>query len=434
MPDTLRQRIIREDAFVRVLTDRLRPYLRLLNLLQRRESSLWVKRHYHELVVQSHDMETFLDDYDARNNKSFAYLTELIASLRGMGKVAIALKHLVGRFPRYHVALTAEGAGEFFVETEHTTRFLNRSIKSIIRSLRGELESIGVAAPEDSLADASVADDGLREVLPHNIDEEDVYDEEQKIAEIATRYIEAGVALGEVVGRVCCEKTDPGLRERVLRHMDEERARELEARIHSIQSKYDTYVKATAIESRNPDLPRLRGHVSLALHLLEMATELIHFYVRHENDVRYEPAKARVAELVDKTLVLDRAVNYALAFAARVIQSGRPFAERVLSSFVQTSELIVEIPEGNTLHARPMSLIVKIVNEYGTLVEMEVGEGRANAGSIMDMIFLVGSHPDARSVTFRGDERPLRDLRMLFESGLGERGLDTLPAELAYLR
>jgi len=34
---------------------------------------------------------------------------------------------------------------------------------------------------------------------------------------------------------------------------------------------------------------------------------------------------------------------------------------------------------------------------------------------------------------FRGDENPLRDIRRLFESQLGEDGLDALPPELAYL-
>jgi hypothetical protein len=43
---------------------------------------------------------------------------------------------------------------------------------------------------------------------------------------------------------------------------------------------------------------------------------------------------------------------------------------------------------------------------------------------------------DERRVTFRCDEVVLRDLRRLFESGLGEGpdGLDGLPDGLSYLR
>lgn len=442
MPETLRQRIIQEEAFARVLSQRSLPYLRLLNLLMQGEASKWVKRHYHELVVQSHDVETFLDDYDARNNRTFACLTELIASLRGLGKVAISLKHLVVRFPRYQVAMSAEESDRFFADTEETTRFLLASIETVIRAVLAEFVNVGVVVTSEATPDSSVSDDGPREFLPHDIDEEDILDEEQKIAEIATRYLETTSVVMEASERVQAAAARTGddrprlevLKDIVLRSLDEERCRDLEARVHSVQSKYDTYVRATTIESRTPALAALRGHVSLSLHLLEMSTELVHFYVRHENDVRYERAKAHVAGLVDKAMVLDRTLNYSVYYAARSLAVGLPAAEEILSAFVRTSDLSVTIPDGSTLHARPMSLIAKVVAEHGTMVEMEIESEIANAGSIMELIVLVGSHPDARTVTFRGDERPLNDLRVLFESGLGEQGLDKLPASLGYLR
>jgi hypothetical protein len=47
---------------------------------------------------------------------------------------------------------------------------------------------------------------------------------------------------------------------------------------------------------------------------------------------------------------------------------------------------------------------------------------------------LAGQNSKARQVTFHGDEKPLKDLRLLFESGLGEQGLEKLPAALDYLK
>ena len=38
----------------------------------------------------------------------------------------------------------------------------------------------------------------------------------------------------------------------------------------------------------------------------------------------------------------------------------------------------------------------------------------------------VGSHPNARRFKFRGDENPLRDIKLLFQSGLGEESIDRL--------
>ena len=43
---------------------------------------------------------------------------------------------------------------------------------------------------------------------------------------------------------------------------------------------------------------------------------------------------------------------------------------------------------------------------------------------------LVGSNAEAREF----DAKPLADIRHLFEAGLGEEGMDKLPAELDYLR
>ena len=59
---------------------------------------------------------------------------------------------------------------------------------------------------------------------------------------------------------------------------------------------------------------------------------------------------------------------------------------------------------------------------------------RCNAGSILELLVTVGSHPDARQFRFRGDENPLKDIALLFAHALGERGLEQLPECLQYLR
>jgi hypothetical protein len=79
-------------------------------------------------------------------------------------------------------------------------------------------------------------------------------------------------------------------------------------------------------------------------------------------------------------------------------------------------------------------LIVGIVGHFGTPVEFEVQGHKCNAGSILELLVTVGSHPDARRFVFRGDENPLRDIGLLFQNGLGEHGLDRLPERLSYLR
>ena len=67
-------------------------------------------------------------------------------------------------------------------------------------------------------------------------------------------------------------------------------------------------------------------------------------------------------------------------------------------------------------------------------MEIEIAGGTANAGSILEVMILAGSNPEVRILDFRGDTRPLEDLRLLFEAGLGEWGMDRLPEALDYLR
>ena len=86
------------------------------------------------------------------------------------------------------------------------------------------------------------------------------------------------------------------------------------------------------------------------------------------------------------------------------------------------------------LHARPLSLIVSIVRHHGTAVDLVIDGESSVANSIMGLILFVGRHTGAQEVRFRGDRRPLEDLRLLFEHGLGENGMDHFPEQLWYLR
>jgi phosphotransferase system HPr-like phosphotransfer protein len=79
-------------------------------------------------------------------------------------------------------------------------------------------------------------------------------------------------------------------------------------------------------------------------------------------------------------------------------------------------------------------LIVAVVNHHGTPVEISIGGEQANAGSILEVMILSGSQADARKVTFKGDARPLEDLRELLEAGAGEQGLAHFSENLGYLR
>lgn len=433
MPDSSIDEVVSESAFAELLREPAEMLLRLANRLRSMPPDSWTRRHYYQLVSEAETVEAFLDDHGARSNRTYHELRELVASVRGLAAVGFSLRHLRGRIARYGTTLDGlpDQAAEFDAELERATAFVRESLAALLATIRDECERLGVAMPEESFPEERFQVTHSRRQLPRNLGENDPKDDGQKTAEVASKFLEVCEMLQAV--RPARALTADEREEWFLARCTEERARVYEATVHNLQSAYDTYIKGTVLESRDERLPALRGHASAAFHLLEAVTTMVHFVERHE--VQREGAEAtRVCTLVDRSRAREITLDVLMHWATRFMELGRPLAEELLPSYTNVQEMEVVLPDDVMLHARPASLIVGIVNHHGTPVQMEV-EGRAcNAGSILDLMVTVGSHPEARRFLFRGDERPLRDVGLLFEHGLGEKGLENLPSELDYLR
>ena len=165
--------------------------------------------------------------------------------------------------------------------------------------------------------------------------------------------------------------------------------------------------------------------------MLEMATELVHFYERHENDIRHEAAREAIAAVVPKGDILNIAINSYLHYSYVFVEQASELAAKVLTTFVSQQAVALELPEGVVLHARPLALIVQIARHHGSPIEVTMDGESCSASSLMSLIMLAGSHPDCRVLHAKGDTAALGDLECLFASGLGEGG--KLPPELGYL-
>ena len=434
MKESSLEQLVPEKDFVPLLQGHADVLFRLANTLLATPSETWTKRHYFQLYSEADELESFLDDYGARYNQTFNYLTELIASVRGFALAGLSLVHLVRRLEGYGAlgSLAPEESERAVSDIRGAHLFVNDVLRALMTALQEEARHEDVALPTEFLELDPFEASAQRFSLPRNMGQEDLEDEAQKIAEVASKYLQACTMMRELgVRRI----EDEAARAKFLRNRgSEEHARVYEATVHNLQSAYDTHIKNTVLEAGDDRLPRLRGHVSSVLHLLEAVTQLTHFVERHESGVRTEAAERRLAEIVHRVEVEDITLNRLLYWADRLIQAGRGIAEELLPTYTNLQALEVELQDGLTLHARPVSLIVAIVNHYGTPVEMEVQGHICNASSILELMIAAGSHVEARQYTFRGDENPLRDIALLFESALGEEGIDKLPDQLSYLR
>lgn len=430
MGDVSVEKLVPEQDFLALLRERANS---LLRTCAAPGGAAWTKRRFFDLSAEADELEAFLDDYGARTNRTFSAFTELVASIRGFALAGMSLSHLVRRLPSYGVL---ERLGDDRItaldDLGASLRFVEHTITALMSALLDEARRIDVTDLASGEGEAPVDRTVRRFRLPSNVDLDRIEDEEQRIAEVASKCLDAAQMLADVdIRRIAdVEARETFLRERCR----EEHARVWAATVHNLQSSYDTYVKNTVIEESDERLPILRGCVTSALHVLEAVTVLTHFVERHERGLRSDLADSVLQRVAPRSEVRNVTLNRLLVQAWRFVSEAAELATQVVPSYTTASEAVLKIDEGVVLHARPASLVVAIVQHHGTPVELEVAGQACNAGSILELMVAIGSNPEAREFTVRGDERPLRDLVALFAAGLGERGLDQLPDALSYLR
>ena len=428
------EQAVSEQDFVPLLSAASRGFYALSGELILASLSPWTKRQLFLLYTEADELESFLDDYGARTNQAYAVATELVASVRGFALAGLSLEHLVRRVDGYGVLarLPEQDRAGAREDLQAARTFSQRALAAFLGALQEEAKRLGVTVPRAESREAPIALEPVRIRLPQDLGLEDLEEEEQRIAEVSAKYLQACAMLEEVGLH---REDDPHARARLLKkRCSEESARVYEATVHNLQSAYDTYIKNTVLEAKDDRLVQLRGHISSTLHVLEAVTQLTHFVERHESDVRDLSARERLEELVPRERVHHVILNQLLYWADRFLQEGADLAEDLLPAYTNLQSLEVELEPGLVVHARPASMIVSIVNHHGTPVELELEGQSCNAASILELMVLIGSHPEAQRFQFRGDERPLRDIGLLFEHGLGEHGLDSLPSDLDYLR
>jgi len=420
-----------EGDFASMLRRHLQPFMAVKGLMERTVLGGDVARRAFASVQRLADeFVGFLDDHGARSNATYAPLAEYAACVRGFAKMGRHLAHVESRLGS-ELPVPAERGERLPEEVRRTLEFVKWSLANLQEEVFVEVGRLlgETTRPPTELARGEDKDPGL--VLPSTLDEAVVPDTERWIAEVASNFL----AHKQILDASSHYRSWTGAEEMsrfVLDVSDEQQVRFFSTRIHNVLSRYDTYIHGTAIERRDPDLLRFRSFVVMTLHVLEVMIELVHFYERHENDVRSETAKDRIAELVDKQVVLDRILNFCLNTLHVYMEDMVPLAEGLVERYTRRTSVVCSVPEGVELHARPVSLIARIVDHYGTPVQMTIGDTTCYAGSILQVLMAIGSNTDAREVTFEGDSKPLEDLRVLFDCGMGETETP-LPKELAYL-
>lgn len=420
--------IISEEEFLKLVNNQAVNVLRIGSLLAEPNPRILNKKLFYIISSSARDLEDFLDGHGAKNNKTWYYFREMVATARGFGFVAFLIEHIESS----HIGPEDEPVmAEYLEATKAVKEYLGEIIIYTFRVLREEAERLHLSFPPVGLSEQYYYDIPYDRILPQNLDEGEAKNEREHLTKIASTYLRVIEEFDDyhcdrIYSAEDTRSMLPGL-------ITEEKIRKFELSIHNLESVYDTYVKDSVIEAEDHRLIRLRTQIYITLHLLEIARALTHFCERHDH------INQRLGLAIRSNTVQNCTVNWALFYVNRFMQSSRETVNELLTDYTATDSIELPVPADLGFHLRPSTLVAKVVNHYGSDVVMKVGNDTFDAKSVLNITWAGGkiAREKVKTVTFVGDKRTLRDLEVLASVNYGEdrMGKDRpLPKELSYLR
>ena len=142
-----------------------------------------------ELVMESTELEEFLDDHGARNNKTWVYFGEIVASIRNFASTAYVIRHVISRIKFYE--LNEKSVKSFLKAANKRLEFLDMSLLSLFAHLREEGITLGLKMPQPKFDEDNFEDSMVVEILPQNINDENSGNVQNSISNVAKVFQQA---------------------------------------------------------------------------------------------------------------------------------------------------------------------------------------------------------------------------------------------------
>jgi hypothetical protein len=365
------------------------------------------------LHLEASKIEELLDAYGAKQNSRWYPLRRLVAAAKLFSNVSYILQHILQFLPTYKL-LPIEA--DFRVATEkallYTCGVQKYTLKALLKTVRG----LQIPVPGEIPTAERFSEYLPKGHLPFDRAREKIASPEETVVYLATAFL--NLAEDSKFLHAVLEAGDPGSYvcfDWIPDPINEARLRDLEEKFHNLQSLYDTHISDSNVESLDGQLPVLRGHISVIYHLLETATAFTHYCERHISgfgkngpveitkdeangdaashsgrNVSTEPVGTgagaeELKNLVDPSELLAVLLDYSLAFSSRYILRTRNLCHAMLRRYSIQGRISVPVPPYRGFHVRPSTLIAKIVNHYGSPVQMSLDEETYNAGVTLDL-------------------------------------------------
>lgn len=379
------------------------------------------KEFFVTFTKESDRIENFLDDHGAANNRTFYYFRELIAAIRWFTQAIFQNLHILSRYAPYHLNLGSEKGKHFIDELEKNLVFLKKTLEIFCREILSEGKPFGIITNDQkNLANSVSFGIPYRKTLPSDLEQQDVGDRD-RIIDFLLKFLDLGQDLEMFAGSPDFEI---GITEEKIEHF--------RSVYHRLQSTYDTYIGNTYIARELPFFSSLRGHISVSLHLLEMARSLIHFYERHTDrltKISFEKPELRKIDFKEIKKSVEVSI---LPFVFYFAKSGKSLAEQIFKQLgtdpdeyiLETVAMLVSPYRIEDFHLRPVMPVTQIASKYSANIDLYFNRKRYDLKSPLEMAMAI---PDIREklatesvrIIIRGPRKATKEIFEFFNQCCG---------------
>ncbi len=373
--------VIDEIEFKKLIAERSGSLLSLANVLCHSGSirEKITRPFLGEMLAQSMEVEEFLDSYGAGHNCRWCRFRSLVAAAKGFSEIGYELLHILHVLPDYRLLPTGK---DFVKETKETLEFVSTVLLHVSCKLLGEFDKLEIRFEPKNLDEISFTEDLPEGKLSYLCERRHIEKVSETVILLATAFLNLAADSKDV--RAAARAKPDEYVSYVDDSISEEKMRSLQLRFHNLQSLYDTFVSGTEAADLDNELPVLRGHISVVLHLLRTATLFAHHYERH---IIKQLCECRMQEgpLVQESKLLSVLMNYSIAHASLYIDCAVNLCQEKLKRYAEVGEVELPVPKYRGFHVRPSTLVAKLVLHYGSKVQMRMGDEIYDAGSPLDL-------------------------------------------------
>ena len=406
--------IVSETEFWKLISTRAQKLLRACRFLAENEApkTILTRPFLGQLLSHASQIEELLDSYGAATNQKWCKFRSLVAALKLFSDVSYEMLHIQSVLPQYRLLPVEK---DFSQATERTIEFTGGILLKASQRLVNHAQLLGIEYNGDGCNNEDFIEILPSGRLPQDNTTRKIEDAAKTVTFLATEFLNM-TANKTLLSIASCEKP-LDYQSYLNSPIKEENLRNLQLNFHNLQSLYDTYVSKSDTESVDSDLPVLRGHISVVMHLLRISTAFAHYYERHMS-IHEEPCFVYKEPLVKPVSLLAFLMEYSIYFVKQYVIRAQKLCQEMLRRYAEIDTIEVPVPRYRGFHVRPSTLISMIVLHYGSEVKMELSGRWYDACSPLEL-FRVNEDINAQKRKWLTNEILKMELDNMF-SEIGE--------------